>query len=446
MATRRVILLGSTGSIGTQTLDVVAHFNALHARGAYADRFEVVALVAHRNGELLAEQARRFRVPVVALACARASAAPLQALDAGTQVIRGARAAEDIVRGVEAEIVVAAMVGSAGLPATLAAAELGRDIALANKETLVAAGALVTRAAHRSGARLLPVDSEHSAVWQCLLERGVRGGGVCPPIGAEENHGAQLASAQSGALPEVSRIILTASGGAFRDLSAAEAYDMPPERALQHPTWTMGAKVTIDSASLTNKAFELIEAHWLFGVGADRLAAVIHPQSIVHALVEYADGSLMAQLGTPDMRTPIQLALAYPHRPAGVSRKLDLLTMGPLEFRAASSTRFPALALAERVMREGGASGAILNAASEIAVEAYLARRIAFGRMPELASAALDALGRVEVACLDDVLAADAAAREFVRTAVGGLNGTGGAAGLQATGAAAGAGGAGGAS
>lgn len=451
---RRVIILGSTGSIGTQTLDVLAHLNALHAAGEHEHQYEVVGLVAGRNEALLSEQARRHPS---ARAMAVASAATPSS---------GPDPAERLVRETPCDIVVAAIAGAAGLRATLAAAELGRDIALANKETLVAAGALITAACRASGSRLLPVDSEHSALWQCLQGSAEVGGARGEAIPASDPaHAAPPVSLG----PQVARLVLTASGGALRDWPRERAYHATPAQALAHPTWTMGAKVTLDSASLTNKAFEVIEAHWLFGVPAERIDVLIHPQSIVHSLVEFADGSVLAQLGSPDMRGPIQYALTHPARPARRARALDLAAMSRLDFSPPDLERFPALALAYRVIREGGTSGAVFNAASEEATSIFLsqdgpaaqppqpareharaaldpvdtrsseaigstgqaaqatalqssprAARIAFGQIPELAAAAMDALGTRPVRALADVLDADAAARRFVREAVGG--------------------------
>jgi len=401
---RRVIILGSTGSIGTQTLDVIEHLNTLAAASPSAalPRFEVVGLAAGNNAKLLAHQAARFGVRHVALLD------PHAPLDAALKARRGTTAAEALVREVEADIVVAAMVGASGLPATLAAVQLGRDIALANKETLVAAGALIIPAARASGSRLLPVDSEHAAVWQCLLsdpsERHNPGAApLVPPL--------TIGS-------EVAKIILTASGGPFRTWTRERAYDATPAQALAHPTWSMGAKVTIDSASLTNKAFEVIEAHWLFGAPAQRIGVLIHPQSIVHSLVEFADGNIMAQLGPPDMRAPIQFALTFPNRQPGRSHTLDFTKLSKLEFEPPDTARFPALKLAYNVITAGGGSGAIFNAASEEATMAFLdpaGPRLSFGRMPELAAEALAELGAPPVRSLAEVMDLDARARAFVR-------------------------------
>jgi 1-deoxy-D-xylulose-5-phosphate reductoisomerase len=426
---RRVIVLGSTGSIGTQTLDVIEHLNALHERSpaTHPTHFRVVGLAAGNNVGLVHEQAAKFNVTRTAVGRVEARTG------AGGE---GDDPALRLVREVECDVVVAAMVGAAGLPATLEAVRLGRDVALANKETLVAAGALIVPAAKASGSRLLPVDSEHSAVWQCLAgrDRGIEASrdpqhGLCPPF-------------DCGA--DVARVILTASGGALRKLSRDQAYHASPAQALAHPTWNMGAKVTLDSASLTNKAFEVIEAHWLFGLETRRIDVVIHPQSIVHSLVEFADGSVIAQLGSPDMRGPIQLALTFPHRPAGRSRKLDLAAMSRLDFETPSQDRFPALKLAYRVIEQGGTAGAVFNAASEEATCAFLREHVApvalgatagssatgngrpaspplpFGRLPELAEEAMDALGVSPVRDLADVLEADAAARRWVRERITG--------------------------
>jgi 1-deoxy-D-xylulose-5-phosphate reductoisomerase len=404
MPPRRLIILGSTGSIGTQALDVVAHLNALHEQGVHPRRYEVVGLSAGSNAELLGRQAERFGVRDLGLAVVKGANPshgehyPSRATGSGT-MRTGPDAAERLIREVECDIVLAAMVGAAGLPATLAAAELGRDIALANKETLVAAGSLVVPVAQRSGSRLLPVDSEHSAVWQAIQSLGP----ITPPCDAPR---------------ALERIILTASGGPFRNWTKEEIDRATPEEALNHPTWSMGRKITIDCASLMNKALEVIEAHHLFGLPADRIDVLIHPGSIVHAMAEFADGSVIAQMGAPDMRLPIQHALAFPHRLPGIAPRLDWREIGRLDFQEPDHARFPALALATRVIEAGGNAGAIFNAANEAAVEAFLSGRIPFGRIPALAAAALDELGAPPIAVLSDVLAADAEARRFVAQAV----------------------------
>lgn len=394
---RRIIVLGSTGSIGVQTLDVVEHLNRLADRGAYPHRFEVVGLAAGRNARMVLDQARAFAVRDIAIA----EADEVVSVD-GVQLRQGRDSAERLVREVECDIVLAAMVGFAGLPATLAAVELGRDVALANKETLVAAGALVTSVAQRTGSKLFPVDSEHSAVWQCLASG--RAGAVCPPCAVES---------------DVARVILTASGGALRDKSAEQIAKATPEDALNHPTWKMGAKVTIDSASLTNKALELIEAHWLFGLEADRLGVLVHPQSIVHSIVDFADGSSIAQLGLPDMRTPIQIALTYPERVVGRVAGVSWETLAKLDFRPPDLGRFPAVGHGFDVIRAGGTLGAVLNAANERAVEVFLDRKIPFGRIPELQAEAMRSVGVSPIRDLRDALDADAEARRCVSMRVG---------------------------
>ncbi len=403
----RLIILGSTGSIGTQTVEVVEHLNALRGKVGRPPAFEVVGIAAGRNSDALFAQAQRLGVRNVALASPGNGNGDgsfvMPSLDTPSGRINlhiGADSPEELVREVECDVVMAAMVGSAGLPATLAAVELGRRVALANKETLVAAGELVVAACRRSGAALLPVDSEHSALWQCLASECERGPGQLPP----------LATLPAG----VSRLILTASGGPFRSLDARSTYNATPEQALKHPTWQMGPKVTIDSASLTNKALEVIEARWLFGATESQIDVLIHPQSIVHSLVEYADGSVIAQLGANDMRTPIQYALAHPDRPPGVSRKLDLASIARLEFLAPDHDRFPALGLAYEVIRTGGTAGAVFNAANEGAVAAFLDRRIPFGRIAELARDALREVGSSPLRSLGDAMAADEAARRYV--------------------------------
>ncbi len=401
--TRRVIVLGSTGSIGTQTLEVIEHLNALHARGEFADRFQVVGLAAGRNAELLEAQARRFGVRQTSLHMLESDQLSLlqeSCSGAGDDwsTRRGDEAATKLVQQVDCDIVVAAITGVAGLPATLAAVELGRDIALANKETLVAAGSLIVPAARRSGSKLLPVDSEHSGVWQCL---GNREAGAPPPLALALDR-------------EVTRIILTASGGPFRTWTKDRIDNATVKEALNHPTWSMGKKVTIDSASLMNKALEIIEAHWLFGLSGDKIQAMIHPQSIVHAMVEFADGSVVTQMGAPDMRTPIQHALTWPGRAHGCSKRIDSLTR--LDFEEPDVTRFPALKLAYCAIAEGGNSGAVLNAANEAAVLAFLEGRISFGRIAELARRAMDTVPVRAVSSVEDVLDADRLARAVVNS------------------------------
>lgn len=408
MHTRRIILLGSTGSIGRQTIEVIAHLNTLAAKRESSDYFEIVGLAAGRDADALFAQAAALNVREVAVAHGP-DAAGLGAAR-GVRVRTGPDAAERLVREVPCDLVLGAIVGFAGLHATLAAVEMGIDVALANKETLVAAGSLVVAACQQSGARLLPVDSEHSAIWQCL-------------VGHADASSSRPADPRVGVPPfaldgQVARLILTASGGALRTRSFEQVYNATPEDALAHPTWSMGAKVTIDTASLTNKALELIEAHWLYGVPSSRLGALIHPQSIIHSIVEFEDGSSIAQLGAPDMRTPIQYALTHPRHAPGCSPKVNWEALGRLEFAPPDEVRFPALRLGHRVIDEGGTSGAVFNAANEAAVEAFLARRIPFGRIAELSAAALDEIGASPVRDLEDVIRADAEARRFVASTI----------------------------
>lgn len=404
----RVILLGSTGSIGRQTVEVIAHLNAQHARGLSPRRFDIVGLAAGNNIDALLAQATALSVKCIA-ASPRDPQASAELTDAararGLRAYTGPNAAEELVRECDADLVLSAIVGFAGLRATLAAIELGRDVALANKETLVAAGALVMAESQRTGASLLPVDSEHSALWQCLTTNNLNAE-LTPPCSLSAS---------------VTRAILTASGGALRDRAKRDIEKATPEDALAHPNWSMGAKVTIDSASLTNKALEVIEAHWLFGLEADRIGVLIHPQSIVHAIVEYADGSSIAQLGAPDMRTPIQYALTHPQRPGGVSNRIDWASLRKLDFAPPDLDRFPALALGYRVIELGGTSGALFNAANEAAVDAFLKRRIPFGRIPELSAAAIDEIGVSPLNSLSDALEADSEARRFVAAQLSGV-------------------------
>jgi 1-deoxy-D-xylulose-5-phosphate reductoisomerase len=395
--TRRVVVLGSAGSIGTQTLEVIDHLNALHAAGRFPHAFQVVGLATGTNAALMLEQATRWGVRDAALACVETDA------DAGrVDLRRGPDAAERLVREVSCDLVVGAIVGVAGLPAVMAALERGTDVALANKETLVAAGSLVIPLAAANNARVLPVDSEHAGVWQCLMS--ACGTGYAPPEPAPA---------------DIARVVLTASGGAFRGRTPESVAHATPQEALAHPTWDMGAKVTVDTATLVNKALELIEAHWLFGLGADRLDAVIHPTSTVHALVEMGDGSVVAQLGAPDMRTPIARALAFPHRSPEPMSRMDLGALGRLEFRPIEGGWRRAIDLGMRVIRVGGDAGAVFNAANEVAVRAFLAGSIPFGRILDAVESVCDAHTTSPVRTIDDVLRADAAARHAAEEHLG---------------------------
>lgn len=376
---RRVVVLGSTGSIGTNTLDVLA---------ALADRLIVFGLCAHSSGSVLLEQARRFRPRFVVLTDRTAyEAARREALPEGTQWLFGEAGVRELVTAPEVDIVVSAIVGAAGLRGTWAALEAGKTVALANKETLVAAGPLVMALARQKQATLLPVDSEHSAIFQALAGH---------PIAAVE------------------RVVLTGSGGPFRGKNREQLARVSVEEALRHPTWKMGPKITVDSATLMNKALEVIEARWLFDLPVDRIDVQIHPQSIVHSFVEFRDGSVMAQLSPPDMRLPIQYALTYPERVPGPSRKLDWASLRKLEFEAPDRTTFPALDLGFEVARQAGVSGAVLNAANEVAVERFLAGELDFLDIPEVCRDTLIRHPRVAEPNLDAILDADAWARQEV--------------------------------
>jgi 1-deoxy-D-xylulose-5-phosphate reductoisomerase len=388
-APRRLIVLGSTGSIGVNTLEVVAHLNATAGERGAAP-IQVVGLAAGSNVEKIVQQARRFGVSAVALADPTRAAALREALGGappGVVVYTGPDASRRLVEEVPATDLTAAVVGSAGLPATLAGVDRGMRIGLANKETLVAAGALFTPRVRRCHAQLIPVDSEHSAIFQCLAGQ---------PRAA------------------VKRIVLTASGGPFRRADRAAIQNATVEQALKHPTWNMGRKITIDSATMMNKALEIIEAHWLFDLPGDKIQVIIHPQSIAHSFVEFADHSVLAQLGHPDMRTPIQYALTWPQRPAGCSQAMDWSKLSKLEFEPPDPDRFPALRLAYDVIEAGGTAGAVLNGANEAAVAAFLERRIRFGRIVELAAQALKAVAPQKADSLEAILDADARARRFV--------------------------------
>lgn len=382
---RRLIVLGSTGSIGVNTLSVVDHLQRNSALP-----IEVVGLAARSSTKALIEQAKRFNVKHLAVADPKSAAVVREALP-DAEVISGDSAAQQLVERVDSTDVAAAIVGIAGLRATLAAVELGRRIHLSNKESLVAAGDLITRQAAKSGAVLLPVDSEHSAIFQCLA-------------GVDDS---KRTSA-------VRRLVLTASGGAFRDRPLDQIPTATPEDALKHPTWDMGPKVTIDTATMMNKGLEMIEAHWLFGVPADKIQPLIHPQSLVHSFVEFIDGSVLAQLGPPDMRSPIQTALTWPNRTAGCGDKLDWTKLGELNFYPPCPDRYPAIELCYRALRLGGTAPAVLNAANEAAVQAFLERKITFGRIVQLVADAIDAIPPQPADDLATIFDADAQAREYV--------------------------------
>lgn len=378
--TRRLVLLGSTGSIGVNTLNVVEHL----ARNGHA--IEVTGLAAGNNAQRLIEQAQKFKPKAVAIAD-QAKADHVRRTLNGVTVLSGKDAADQLVATVDATDLMAAMVGSAGLPATITAIRKGMNIALANKETLVAAGELVTPLLQEHEARLIPVDSEHSAIFQCL-----------------QGHPGEA----------VRRIVLTASGGPFRNADKEAMDNASVDQALNHPTWNMGPKITIDSATMMNKALEIIEAHWLFNLSAEQIDVIIHPQSVAHSFVEFCDNSVLAQLGPPDMQTPIQYALTYPDRPAGCSEAMDWTALSTLTFERPDHERFGSLRLAYDVIRAGGTAGAVFNAANEAAVEAFLQRRIHFGRITQVVAEALSAVESGRADSLDAVVDADRRARTFV--------------------------------
>jgi 1-deoxy-D-xylulose-5-phosphate reductoisomerase len=334
---KKVAVFGSTGSIGTSALDVIV---------GSGGRLRAVALSAHGKLDQLLQQAKTLKPRwIVATDDAAARSFDWSELPAGTELLVGLNKLCDVAAADEVDVVLAGIVGVAGLHSTWAALEAKKVVALANKETLVAAGGLVTRLAAERGATILPVDSEHSAIFQAL---------------------------QAGRRDEVRRIVLTASGGPFRQLSLEQLKQVTVDDALVHPTWNMGPKITVDSATMMNKALEIVESHWLFGLGAEQIEVLIHPQSVVHSFVEFVDGSVVAQLGPPDMKLPIQYALEYPHRRPGLADRLDWKRPWRLDFEPADPEQFPALALGHEVARVGGTSGAVLNAANEAAVEAFL--------------------------------------------------------------------------
>ncbi|MBW7925308.1 MAG: 1-deoxy-D-xylulose-5-phosphate reductoisomerase [Burkholderiaceae bacterium] len=385
-------ILGATGSIGRSTLDVVAR---------HPDRYRVFALAAQRRDDALYEQCLRHAPRYAALAdepAARRLSDRLAAEGLDTEVLGGPSALAEVAAHEEVDTVMAAIVGAAGLAPTIAAARAGKRILLANKESLVMAGEVFLRACREGGATVLPIDSEHNAVFQCLPSAGRAGGGC----------------------PGVRRIVLTASGGPFRRASFEQMGDVTPEQACAHPKWSMGRKISVDSATMMNKGLELIEAFHLFGVAAARLEVLVHPQSIVHSLVEYEDGSVLAQMGNPDMRTPIAQALAHPDRIDSGVAPLDLVAIGRLEFEAPDAQRFPCLRLAREALAAGGAAPCILNAANEIAVAAFLERAIRFTDIAAITEAVLHAVGERQAgATIDEVLAIDAEARALARDRLG---------------------------
>lgn len=378
-----ITILGSTGSIGVSTLDVVAR---------HPDRYRIHALTGHSRVEALAEQCVKFR-PELAVVGSAAAAEQLSSLlrphALGIEVAYGEAALCEAASGAGCTTVMAAIVGAAGLKPTLAAAQAGKKVLLANKEALVISGPIFMEAIASSGAVLLPIDSEHNAIFQCL------------PLGYQrvpQDHG-------------IRKILLTASGGPFLDRELSTLAEVTPEQAVAHPNWSMGRKISVDSATMMNKGLEVIEAHWLFGAPPEQIEVVIHPQSVIHSMVAYADGSVLAQLGNPDMRTPIAHALAYPERIDSGVAAIDLARIAQLDFRQPDFDRFPCLKLAFDALKAGGSAATVLNAANEVAVEAFLERRIGFRRIPELIADVLDSLPSVAIDGLESLLEQDRAAR-----------------------------------
>jgi 1-deoxy-D-xylulose-5-phosphate reductoisomerase len=377
--TRSVSIFGATGSVGLSTLDLIRQ---------HRSQYRVVALTANGNAAAIAQLAREFDAELAVVADKAAYAELKDALaGTGIEAAAGAGALVEAARR-NADWTMASIVGCAGLPSTMAAIEAGKTVALANKEALVSAGALMMAAVHHSGATLLPVDSEHNAIFQCL---------------------------SGGKFDQVRKITLTASGGPFRSFSREEMRGVTPAQAVAHPNWDMGAKISIDSATMMNKGLELIEAYHLFPVGLDKIDILVHPQSVIHSMVEYVDCSTLAQLGSPDMRIPIASALAWPERIATTCKPLDLATIGQLTFEQPDIVRFPALRLARAAIAEGGAKPAILNAANEVAVAAFLAGQIGFLDIAALVEATLMAYVPEAPTNLENLFSIDAAARQYAR-------------------------------
>jgi 1-deoxy-D-xylulose-5-phosphate reductoisomerase len=387
---RGIAILGSTGSIGRSTLAVIA----LHP-----ERFKVAVLGAFNSWQVIVEQAREFNAETVVLVDPQAAAsarAALREMGSKTQVESGEQALSSAASAANVQMVMAAIVGAAGLTSTLAAVRAGKRVLLANKEALVMTGRLLMDEVRRAGAQLIPIDSEHNAIFQCMP------GGYLPGDAARG----------------VTRVILTASGGPFRSTAAEKMAHVTPDEACAHPKWKMGRKISVDSATLMNKGLEVIEATLLFGLPETEVDVVVHPQSVVHSLVEYADGSMLAQLGAPDMRTPIAQALAWPERFASGVQSLDLLAIGQLGFEPPDHVRFPSLALARAAARAGGTAPTVLNAANEVAVQAFLDRRLNFVGISTVIDKVLQRLDASPVKALGDVLEADAAARSLAVTMI----------------------------
>ncbi|MBI4755247.1 MAG: 1-deoxy-D-xylulose-5-phosphate reductoisomerase [Betaproteobacteria bacterium] len=389
--TRKLAILGATGSIGRSTMDVVLR---------HRDRYEVVALGGHRQVERLAEQCLQVHPRYAVVADEQGASilrGRLDGLGLDTEVLVGATALEQIASLPEVDTVMAAIVGAAGLRPTLAAARAGKRILLANKESLVMAGSLLMREIGVSGARVLPIDSEHNAIFQSMPD-GYAGDLDCAGI---------------------SRLVLTASGGPFRNMPLEQLEGVTPEQACAHPNWVMGRKISVDSATMMNKGLEVIEAHWLFGAKPSQIEVVIHPQSVIHSMVQYVDGSVIAQLGNPDMRTPIAHALAYPERIEAGVRPLDLCEVGQLSFERPDPKRFPCLRLAYEALERGGTACAILNATNEEAVEDFLAGGLPFRRIADVIAEVLDVQEVGDASSIDELIAVDQAARALARKLIG---------------------------
>ena len=381
MTKKHIAILGSTGSIGTQTLDVAR---------AHADKLTVEVLTAGRNAQLLIEQAREFVPNTVVIADeSKYSEVKTALADLDIKVWAGAKAIEDVVQMSTVDTVVTAMVGYAGLSSTIKAIEAGKNIALANKETLVVAGELITKLVAKHKVKVTPVDSEHSAIFQCLVGE-----------------------------PDVEKLIITASGGPFRTKSIDELRTATPQQALKHPNWNMGAKITIDSATMMNKGLEVIEAHWLFGIPYEQIEVTVHPQSIIHSMVQFIDGSVKAQMGLPDMKLPIQYALSYPDRWPSDFGRINFKSQQPLTFEAPDLEKFRCLALAYEALGKGGNMPAIMNAANEVAVDAFLKGRIGFLDIAETIGKTMQQMPFISQPTYDDYVATDRESREFARKIV----------------------------
>ncbi len=379
MNKRHIAILGSTGSIGTQALDVISQ---------HPDLFEVELLTANNNSSLLIEQALKFKPNAVVICNKELYSTVFKALDKeDIKVFAGIESANELVKGSNIDIVLAAMVGFSGLEPTINAVKSGKVIALANKETLVAAGSIITKLAKEHNSPILPVDSEHSAIFQCL----------------------------QGESAQIEKLLLTASGGPFLNTDIQSIMNATRHQALKHPNWSMGAKVTIDSASMMNKGLEMIEASWLFNMEPDKIEIVVHPQSIVHSLVQFTDGSLKAQLGAPDMRVPIQYALSYPHRIALDTKRISLAELGQLTFSAPDRKKFPAIDLAYSAHRQGGNMACIMNGANEVAVAALLEEKILFGKIPHIIEKTMQKCSFIAEPSISDIFETDACAKAIAR-------------------------------